>query len=559
MLKRIGILIMILTMLFPGALSAAQDDPLVQGFIEGYLNKITAPDPKVAGDYGSVRIETYGGDMYDFSLTQDSTFSIDNTPVKLQDLHKGMEVYGKLEGSSILTLEGYSTAKTGYIQPGSRVVVGTIQKIDSDQMQVQQDNGTIASYYATPATPISRSGQAINLDGLYVGDRVKLYFDEIDNNTVSRIEVQGASILVKDVYKGSLNMVDTTGLHFTLNGVQVLKDCLWQSYQPNWRVDYSNDLPVYMAGQKIPLYNLKYYKGRDVYLVTKNVMGKECIDRMVIKSQYEAAYSAQINDINWVSNACKLDNNKNVSFNDGSIIIQDGRLQDKSVLSVGTDAYFVTDSLGSQRLASLVYIFNVGVNNSSAGQSGIYSGRLSDIFEDSFWLRSEYQLENNSWQHGDEQQFYYDTDTSITNMVYGKVITPLEFVGGDYTVDTDSERAQNNNLNDWYAYVYTMGDRAACIGVYKDKDTLSEERISSGTVASLKKDDAAGWEVVVENSCDWSEINNQWMPKNANLTLGIDKALIIRNNKVIPVKSLKNGDRLYIVRNDFYGKVVLVK
>ncbi|HWP98393.1 MAG TPA: hypothetical protein VN426_16245 [Syntrophomonadaceae bacterium] len=559
MLKRIGILIIILTMLCPGALQAAQDDPLAQGFIEGYLNKVTTPDPKAAGDYGSLSIETYGGAIYDFAVTQDSTFSIDNTPVKLQDLHKGMEVYGKLEGSSILTLEGYSTAKTGYIQPGSRVVVGTIQKIDSDQLQVQQDNGMGASYYTTPATPISRSGQAINLDGLYVGDRVKLYFDEIDNNTVSRIEVQGASILVKDVYKGSLSMVDTAGLHCTLSGVQVLKDCLWQSYQPTWRVDYNSDLPVFMAGQKISLYNLKYYKGRDVYLVTKSVMGKECIDRMVIKSQYEAAYSAQINDINWGSNACKLNNNKNVSFNDGSIIIQDGRLQDKGVLSVGTDAYFVTDSLGSQRLASLVYIFNVGVNNSSVGQSSVYSGRLSDIFEDSFWLRSEYQLQDNSWQSCDKQEVYYDNDTSIFDMVSGKVITPAEFVGGDYTVDSDSDRAEENDLNDWYAYVYTMGDRAACIGVYKDKDTLSEERISTGTVRSLKKDDTAGWEATLQNSCDWSGVNDQWMPKNADLTLGIGQALIIRNNKIITAQSLKSGDRLYIVRNDFYAKVVLVK
>ncbi|MEQ8173806.1 MAG: hypothetical protein ABRQ26_01945 [Syntrophomonadaceae bacterium] len=556
-MRRTAVLVIILALIWPQLICAAG----VQGStVEGFLQAVIAPDPNNPTDYGSVKIESYDGNLATLALTADTVCLIDGRPVKLSAIRKGMEVYAKLAGGTMASLEAYSTAETGYIQPGSRVVIGTISKLEEDLIEVRRDDGRTSSYYTTPATTISKQGEAINLDDLYVGDRVKLYFDEVNSGMISRMEVQGSSVEIKNVYRGTLKTVDNTSQHLSLSDVEVLNNSLWESSQGSWRVAYNQELPVYVAGVKVPTRNLKYYRGRSVYVVTRDALGKDSIDRLVIKSQYESSYEAQIENVNWFSDSCELDNNKNISFSDGTIIIRDGRLQDKFALTAGTDAYFVTDTAGGQRIASLVNILSVGINNSSIGQNCLYAGQLADVFEDSFWLEDAYRQDNNVWQSVSGQvELFLDNDTSIWDMDNKKQITLTEFVGGDYSVDPDDERTEDLDLTSWYVYVYARGDRGACLALHHEEHEIDELRTTSGTVVSVENDALVGWVMTLKNTSDWSEHNSQWMGKQTNLRLGLENTLIIKNGKAVLPKSLKAGDRLYMVRNDFRVMVVLVK
>lgn len=544
-------------MIWPQAAGAVE---VQSSSVEGYMQAVIPPDPQNPADYGSVKIEAYNGTLVTLALTEYTAYLIDGTPVKLSAIRKGMEVYAKLAGGSLVSLEAYSTVKTGYIQPGSRVVVGTISKLEEDLIEVRRDDGRISSYYTTPATPISKQGQAINLDDLYVGDRVKLYFDEVGSGMISRMEVQGSSVEIKDIYRATLKTVDDTSLHMSLSEVKVLNNSLWEDSQGSWRVAYNRELPVYVAGVKVPTRNLKYYRGRSVYLVTRDTLGKDSIDRLVVKSEYESSYEAQIKSVNWFSDTCELDNNKNVTFSDGTIIIRDGRLQDKFVLTTGTDAYFVTDTVGGQRIANLVNIISLGINNSSIGQNCLYSGRLADVFKDSFWLEDAYRHDDNAWQSCcGEVELFLDNDTSIWDMANKRLISLEEFVGGDYSVDLDAERTQDLELSSWYAYVYAKGDRGACLALHQEEHEIQDLRATTGAVVTVENDELVGWVMTLKNTSDWSEHNSQWKGKNTTLRLGIENTLIIRNGKAILPKSLKPGERLYMVRNDFKVMVMLVK
>ncbi|MEN6390357.1 MAG: hypothetical protein ABFD04_08035 [Syntrophomonas sp.] len=556
-MRRTAVLAIILALLWPQLICAAG----AQGStVEGYLQAVIAPDPNNPADYGSVKIESYDGTLMTLALAADTAYLIDGRPVKLSAIHKGMEVYAKLAGGALASLEAYSTVQTGYIQPGSKVVVGTISKLEEDLIEVRRDDGRTSSYYTTPATPINKQGESINLDDLYVGDRVKLYFDEVGSGMISRMEVQGSSVEIKNIYRGTLKTVDNTSLHLSLSDVEVLNNSLWEDSGGSLRMAYNKELPVYAGGVKIPTRNLKYYRGRGVYLVTRDALGKDSIDRLVVKSEYESSYEAQIESVNWFSDTCELDNNKNLSFSDGTIIIRDGRLQDKFVLTAGTDAFFVADTVKGQRIASVVNILSVGINNSSIGQSCLYAGRLADVFEDSFWLEDAYRQENNVWQSvSGEVELFLDNDTSIWDMDNKKRITLAEFVGGDYSVDLDDERTQDLNLSNWYVYVYAKGDRGACLALHYEEHEIDELRTTSGTVVSVENDTLVGWVVTLKNTSDWSEHNDQWMGKQANLRLGLENTLIIKNGKAILPKSLKSGDRLYMARNDFRVMVILVK
>lgn len=563
MRKIISIIIAII-LLIPAGMAIANYNPLVTGEIEGYLINITIIPPTEATEETEAtpqivvaRIETYGGQFYELEIDAQANLTIDRHLINLYDFKSGMEVYGKLQGRKLISLEAYSTAAMGHTDPGSLVRAGIITNIAADQLQVKSASGELKTYTINPATLVLRQGQQITPDILYTGDKVRIFFDDINVSMVNRIEVEGNSILINSIFKGDLSSIDTTRNMLNLDNVETFRNGSFEKQGTALKVPYSRDLLAYVGTQKLAMNNLKYYKGKTVYLATKSIMGKEVIERLVVKNQYESAFSGKIQDVNWYATALEI-GNRNFNFHDGSIIVKDGRLQESTILSNNSDVFILADGWGTNRIANFIYIYNMGINNSSLGQNNFYVGRLDQIAQDFLWLDDFFLLNNNNWESFSEpQELFYDNDTFIYNAEDKKTITNLEFWAGDYAVDKDNTR--DKNLKDWYAYVYTDGDRVVSIKVQKSMDSLLKQRISSGRVEEVVDDSMVGWTLKVRDANDYSSVKNQWMPKNSSLSLSIEDAMIVKYGKLITPSELQNGDMLYLVRDDFNTKIVLVK
>ncbi|MEN6460757.1 MAG: hypothetical protein ABFC94_05215 [Syntrophomonas sp.] len=577
-MKRVLAVLLILLFIMTDLAQAATVSPYSQGFVEGYLRQInippaaapatttktrtrtTATPAPVSTPVTSLDIEDYNGQSFNFPVAADAVFSIDGIPVKLSDFKAGMEVYATLRGKSIISLEGYSTAQLGYINPGSKVITGVIRKLDRDQLQLQQVTGELVTCVTSPATLVSRNGINASLDSLYVGDRVKCYFDTADASVISRINIEGDSIIIKDVYRGTLQTVNAMDSSIVLSGFQVLRNGQWTASASSHKVYYNNQVPAYMGGQLIPYQNLKYYLGKTVYMATRDFFGREQIEKMVFKNQYEADYQEQIKDVNWYTDALELSNNKNLTFNEGTIIVKNGRLVDKYALDLQNDAMVVADGRGSTGIADVISIYNEDINNSNIGQRCVYAGRLDQIVQDKIWLKDFFVLNENTWESfNDTKELFYDNDTSIYDLESGQAVTPQEFYSKDYAVDEHSERVKTNKLKDWYGYIYTDGDRIAAIAVQKNMDSLLQQRVSNGTVASTENNALVGWTISIRESKDWSSVNDCWMARTTDLRVNLGKALIIKEGRIILPKELTAGDRIYVVRDDITAKVVIVK
>lgn len=557
MRRKIIILTIGILLLVPG-LVIANYNPFTSGYIEGYLTNITIiPATEETPQIVSARIETYEGLFYQLEIDERADLLIDNRPVTIYDFKAGMEVYGELRGQRLVTLEAYSTANMGYIEPGSKVRQGTVNYIERSQIQIREANGENATYYLSPATIVLKQGQQVPADTLYVGDKVKLYFDEINSSMISRIEIEGNSILVANVIKGNLVSVDTARSEINLENVEVFRNGGWEKSGSTMKIPFSRDIAAYTGTQKIPFHNLKYFKGKTVYLATKSVMGREVAERMVVKNQYESAFSGKIQTLNFYASMLEI-GNRNINFYDGSIIIQNGRLQEPGVLNNGSDVYVLADGWGTNRIANLIYIYNQGINNSNLGQHYIYAGRLDQVSQDRLWLLDFFMLNENDWESfTDEKELFYDNDTFIFDKENKKFITPLEFWAGDYAVDEDNVR--DTKLKDWYAYVYADGDRVVSISVQKNMDSLLKQRVTTGRVGQVFEDSMVGWTLNLVDAKDYSIAKSEWMPKSSSLRLSLEDAMIIKYDKVISPEDLRNGDMLYIVRDDFNTKIVIVK
>jgi len=555
--KKLVLLLIGFIFLLSGKAAAVENDILDLGHIEGYLMKVDRAENSEA----KILIKTYGGNSYEFGVSPDAVFTIDDIPVMLEDFRVGMEIFSEIQNGEIVCMESYSTAVPGYISPASRVVTGVVKDFDEQQVLLQLTDGQEGIYYFSPATIIMKEGSTASLDILYEGDRVKLYFDEAGSHVVSQLKIEGDSILVRELYRGQLSGVDTVGKTIALQNVQVFRNGKWQEIQPLLQIPYIYELSLSVSGQKVPQHQLRYYQGNTVYLVTRELLGIQVAEKMAVKTYYEVAFTDEIDEINWFSRELETKNRVNLAFNSGTIVIKNGRLQDEYSLGSGDDAYIVADIWGSSRMANIVYVFNQDVNNSSVGEYGIYAGRLDQILQDRIRLDDCFVLDNNEWDSSsEEKELFYGSDTSIYDLEEGRFIDCREFYAGDYAVDGGSRWARYKDLEDYYAYVYANGNYIVSMNLQKeDIDSLGQQRASTGIFDSIENDFLVGWVASARDSCDWSSYKEQWLPRYDDLKLSLENAMIIKNNRVIMPEDLKTEDRFYMIRDDYSALIVIVK
>lgn len=517
------------------------------GFIEGYFIKYL--DERAF-------IEEYGGEIYRIPVSSDTSLEIDGRTVKITDFQQGMEVYGELKGRSLKHMDAFSADIPGYIQIGGKVRVGTIKTIDRNQIQITLPTGKEETYFTSPTTIVVRNKENVSFNSLYVGDSVKLYFDDIDTSYVSRLEIEGDSILIKDLYRGRLTLIDELEDIVTLDNIEVFKNGSWTSLNSSLRLPYNSDLPIYIGGEKMNYKNLKYYKGKTVYMAMKDFFGKEKIEKMVVKSQNETVFSEKINAINWFSSQLELDNKKNINFHDGTMVIKSGRLVDTYSLNSKSDGLFITDGRGNDLTADVIYIYNEDINNSNIGQDQIYAGRLDKILPNKLYLRDFFLLDKNDWKSfSEDKELFYDDDTFIYNMEDGKKVSPKEFFSSDFAVDNDYRKPR-----DWYGYLYTDGDRISTVFVKKSLDSLYLQRTTTAIVETAPNEDThMGWTIKVRDARDWSSNYEEWMMKNSSLNIYLKEAMILKNGKRVTRDDIKIGDRLYLVRDSNMAKIIIIK
>ncbi|MDF2545609.1 MAG: hypothetical protein K0R93_507 [Anaerosolibacter sp.] len=525
--------------------------PYRDGFIEGYIKTIVE---------NQIQIEEYDGTIHLLPLAPKAVLTIDGILVTLKDFKPGMEVYGELQGRRLSTLESFSTENPGYILPGTKVRTGIVRGIDRDQIQIQTPFGSNETYFTSPATVALKRGVNISLSSLYEGDRVRLYFDEMDTRFISRMEIEGDSILVKDLLRGKLTVSSQLENQIVLEDVEKIQNGKWELVQSTMSIPYTTDLPLYVGGQKISYQNLKYYKGKTVYMAVKDFFGKSRAEKMIVKGQYQSDFSDKIEDVNWYTQALELGNHKNLTFHEGTIIVKNGRLVDMYSINAQADAYVVADGRGSQLTADVIYLYNEDINNSNIGQYGVYAGRLDVILQNNVTLKNFFILNQNDWESfSGEKELYYDNDTFVYDLESQQAVSPKEFYAKDYAVDETTDYAKDKGLKDWYGYVYTDGDRICGIVVQKSMDSLLRQRTTNGVVERVEEDTLLGWTVHVRDGKDWSSRRKEWMAKNSTFKVNLEKAMIIKNDSIIQPYELKPGDRLYMVRDDLEGKVILVK
>ncbi len=567
----------------PGAVKAA--DPGSQGYIEGYLKKISVTPLKVpvsteqkttktqtppVASQTTVLIADYDGNLFEFELSPLAGLLIDQRPARVQDFRPGLEVYGVIQNGMLVSLEGYSVAQPGYLTPGTQTVQGTVKSINRNIIELVQSNGQLVALTTTPATLLQKNGLNLNLNLLYPGDRVKCFLDGLYSNIIARMELEGDAVLIKNVYRGTLQAADRSDDYITLTNTKYLVNGAWQDLQGVTRIPYNSRIPVYVKNQRIPNQNLKYYRDKEVYVAVASRWGRDYIEKMIIKADYEFAYIDRIDQINYGARMFSLLNYKqNIAFHEGTIIVRNGRLVDYDTtgqwknLNPSSDVLVAAEGANGTQSAMLVAVLNEDINHSNIGNHLIYYGELDQIRQYDLDLKNAQYLQGeinggaagNNWQSANStnavQNLLWNRDTSIYDADSGQLLSAEQFIASNY--------------RGWYAHLYTDGNIILAMVVKKQPSAQQERYL--GTIGQLSSNAITGSGLVMQNSSMWLANSLHWAHSLGNTSLfALQDALIIKENHRITVDDLKAGDRLYVVRENnpgstSYGQalVVLVK
>ncbi|MEA1962318.1 MAG: hypothetical protein U9N81_13805 [Bacillota bacterium] len=524
--------------------NAAVVSPFTQGYIEGVLQAIilSPGNDFVAASY-TARIESFDGGVFDLRIASDTVLIIDQLPARVTAFRPGMEIYGELRGYRLTSMESYSAVSMAAIKPESRVYTGIIRNIYPGQVDVELATGERCSWFIDTATLIERNNQSAEIGSLLIGDRVKGYFNEYDSNYLSRLQIMGESITIRELVRATFYHYDSLSDRLTMNNVQKMINGTWDAEKHTRTMQLLPGAQVYLGSRLIPASQLKNYSGREVYLTVRQVMGRDSVDKMIIKNQYESIFREHIAQINQYSETLEMSNQQNVTYHDGTIVIKDGRLVDKSVLQHPMDAVVVTDGRLSVAAANVISIMSEELNN-TAGEYRIYYGALDLISEYDIYIEPHFMLVDNEWQSfSDEKHLYYSENTSLYDQTAGTYLSIEDF------------RIQS--MKGRYAYLFTNGDQVIGL-VIRSNDPLSTVPVSTGNYDQSIANQYGISGVSLSNVRNYTS-RNRWVTSPSNMILNFNHCLIVKNGTVIQLSDLQQGDQLFVVRYGSDAKVVVVR
>lgn len=520
---------------------------------KGTFEEIIYSSSSQGGNNSSERVPTQvviknsSGTKVTFNIDKNTNFYINNTLTTVEGFKKGMPVEAKVTFRKITELRGTVDSNQGSISPNSKQKAGIVTKIDPNGMfiQVKLDNAQESTtYYINKNTVIKKGQNPADLSALYEGDRVILKFSSPSTSVVSELNIAADGILVKNIYRGNIQSVNSIANSITLRNAQKFENWTFGTSKTNDLKTFplEGNAPVYVGTEKVSLNELKSYRNSMAYLVTIEKFGREVVERVVVNSNFERTYYEQMTAVNPAYRFVNLETNGRIYFHEGTILIRNGRLVEPATLTTNAGtAFVVTDGLTDDLYAQIIHITNDSFTSPNLASHQLYFGKLSSVVGYRIELDDLLKVENNYWKRSGSQIFSFsnDTDAAVNNFSNATSIIPK----------TELETYKNR-----YGYFYVKDGHVNAIRLLEPSESVAT-KVLTGRINGVKSSYPAT--INVRNVSQWS--NGAWIEASQISNMKIHKALIIKNGQVINPSQLKMEDRVVIFTNSTFDcHVILV-
>jgi hypothetical protein len=498
------------------------------------------------------------GKLFSYPVNYNTEVTINGRAAKLADLKYGQDAVFVVKNGEVVqiqaSLEGVSE---GYLTPGRRVISGKVRSIWGDRITIILPDNTTGEFILASNAQIIKDGRQERLSSLKQGDQVRLYFNEINSNKVSKLEIAGQGTLIQNIYKADILSSDRFGGKLTLGNVQKYNHARWLDLVPQLFLEIDKTTQIYCNNVPITLEQLAdNYRDSKAYIATADYFGREKAVKIQIFDGYEQNRYGKVSSHDWLNNRFVLDNAV-IVYGEGTIMVKDGRLIDNYALSEG-DGIFTA---GTQEYYRGDNRANVIVIEGSTGEStrfNIYLGRIDWVRDNWYQLDDYYYyyLDNNEWKEvRDDIILSVNSDTKIldTTQSGGTQIIPVsQFLESRFNEKYTTD-------DSWSYWVYSLADGRNALGIVITKPGYRPGRTERVSLARLKGINAADSYLEIEEVKDWNSFADSWNINSDLNEITVDSAVLIKGGRPVTITDLRAGDQLYILRDGAKGIFVIVE
>ncbi len=554
LVKKISMILAVLTIALLCILPTSQQTKAATTytFVKVTYNETVAKDGTVTKTLSKVTLENSKGKRSTFNIDSNTKLYINNTLTTIEGFKAGMEVTVEVNLRKVKEMRGISDVEQGAIVPNSKQQYGIVTKIDPNGLfvTIKLDGQKEKDYYVNKNTQIIKGSSTYDLSALYEGDRVKAKFASASTSVISEMDIIVSGMKVENVYKATLQTVNSTSNKFTVRNAQPFTNWLFGASTTTDLNTFSfdNNTSIYAGNTKISKNQLKNYKNSEMYYVTTKQFSKEVVKKIIVLKDNERTYYEPLTAVNTSLNFLRLHDAGQMYFHDGSILIRNGRLVEPSTLTAYGSAYVITDGGTSSKYAHVVNITNDSFTSPNLATHGLYFGQLSFVDMDHYLVELDKleQIENNYWIPKTLTTMSY---SNSTNAVVNKGTGTLKIVPNMDLIEHEME----------YGYFYVKDNHIQAMQILSPSQKKAE-LVLTGRIQNLRNITSNGQTSVlmnVKNVSQW--LNGEWLDTGSLTNVALEQTMIIKNGKVIKPTELKSSDRVVIFANStFDAHVILV-
>lgn len=586
-----------------GGIEALEIDDQIQYVISGkknviYISAKPFDSYAVAGTVrylttdpvtGEARLTIFGYDdvIREFPVADWSAVTINSRYATLQDLISGQDVKLLINKGYIVDVASETfTDNPGYIPENGKIRMGEVYQLYNDGVLVKLNSGEMYQYKIDDDIPVIKGGQDIHYRALKIGDKVKMYFDTIYTDKVSRVEVEGIERLVQHCYKGELAEVnEATGI-ITLNRASYLKNESWElldDYTKEIKMD--DAIEVFAGSRAVPMNKLlRDYKNNQVYVIVEDHYGAEVGTKMSIKTNGELVMEDSIKRIDKPISTFELFNKSNIEMTDGTIILKDGKLVGEEQLAYKDKVVVVAEYASGAYQANVIKV----VTTRDDIFSNVYVGNIEYTGPNYFSLKNWAGITNNRFDDAEDEtsdRFYTTTDTvikDVTDFQNPKIITPIQLFNGSYAaLDNEDKDSRGLDYKRYYAFVVENVDGQILQMNIRFKGLLDGQKIDDDVTKTSQiageiddvTDDFIFTRGIVEevddywnrikltDSNDWTGDLGEWTVNSVDTYFEYEDVytIFVKNDKMATYADVKPGNQLYIMRIKEVAYVVFIE
>ncbi len=542
---------------------------------------------KVTGEY-RLTVFTYDDEIKEFPVAKWAPITINLRGATLDEFIIGQDVTLDINAGYVVKVSSETFVdNAGYIPLDGKIRMGSVYRIFGDGVLVKLNSGKLYSYKIDSSVPIIKGGVDISYRALKVGDKIKLFFDTIYTDKVSKAEVEGIERLIQHCYKGNLaNLNEATGI-MTLHDVSYLKNDTFQPLKNySKEVKISPLMEIYAGDRAVPIERLmRDYKNQQVYVIVENHYGKEEGTKLSIKTNGELVHSNGIAKIDKPISMLELRDKSNIQMTKGTIIVKDGKLVGQEHLKIRDRLVVVSEYAPENERANVIKV----VTSRDDIFERIYIGSILNTYSYGFTMKNYASVVNNRFDEAKQNtspRFMMNTDTvikDVTDEDNPKLLTPNRFYNGSYGAYDNEKKKGDDGLKYKKYYGMLVKNRENQViqlnlrykGLVKGKniddhttkrntvvdriDETTENMVfTRGLVDSM---DLKRKRVKLTDSSDWTGDLGEWTVNVTDTHFEYDNAytIFVKDDKYATAEDMEEGNELYIVRLKEKAYVVFIE